>query len=113
MDLKLDFLQKMIEEAIEEKELLEFSALPSSQESEDVEKDFSQADDSVDRLIDTNKRLEAEVQRLKDEIEQLKKAGNEEPSVEPMKENLFRIRKTRLKEIVIEEMKKAKDQGLI
>lgn len=113
MDLKLDFLQKMIEEAIGEKELLEFSAFPSSQESEDLEKDFSQADDSVGRLIDRNKKLEAEVQRLKDEIEQLKKSENEKVSVEPIEENLFRIKKTRLKEIVIEEMKKAKDQGLI
>lgn len=101
-------VMESLEDSLEEAEELEEADVASSAKAEiAADTRASQMDAQTD--IALSQKLDQILQLLQ------KMAGASQPaaSTEPALKESFQITKGRLKEIVIEEMKKAKDQGLI
>ena len=110
--MKLDdkFLQELIEESLQELQQEEVEKEEKEPEEESKEEKAAEDEEEIpgmDDVHDAFKDLQDKVKELEAKLE-----GKKEDEPEQMNES-FQITKGRLREIIAEEMKKAKEQGLI
>jgi hypothetical protein len=109
MKLKEEAIKKLImeslEDSLEEEQLDEADVATSAKAEIAADTRASQLDAQTD--IALSQKLDQVLQLLQ------KMAGGTQPVAEPALKESFQITKGRLRQIVLEEMKKAKDQGLL
>ena len=107
MELKIDLLEKLVQESLNNLEMFN-----EDMESE-IETSLDASEEAADSQNDLISKLQAEIERLQAEIEKLKGREKKEDLMESGMNETIRIKRGRLQEIVVEEMQKARDNGLI